>query len=320
VTRSTAPELSSPLKRSPSCRGSGRAVRRLRRPRNEDRDYPLTFWCDTFAMPSVVVSWSGACPQRAVRDALVGQLEPIAAVSRSYFDQPPEVAIFDGRVEGRIVVSDLVVDGCDAAVPIPDESDPGPAPEVELRLAGPLNTTITILGPLYSIPYADLHGITFHLYDGRGFYPEEDLLSFVFATFPGDAAPYSRMVEVLPADQLARATRSTIRQATCCLIKAQIHLRYYCEEWLNLLLGTIKYFYVPDLFWRPGREDCPGYAKLQAFYERKDDELADLGFDGALADLAFGSLASGLLAEIESSSGEAAAIKSFWDRIGNRGD
>jgi hypothetical protein len=78
--------------------------------------------------------------------------------------------------------------------------------------------------------------------------------------------------------------------------------------------------YVPDLFWRPGWEDCPGYAKLQAFYELKDDELADLGFDGALADLAFGSLASGLRAEVESSSDEAAAIKFFWDRIGNRGN
>jgi hypothetical protein len=257
------------------------------------------FPCHTVEMPSVVVSWRGSCTEGAVRDALVRQLDPIAALSHGYFDEPPEVALFDGRVEGGVVVSHRVIDGCDGAVPIPDEDDPGPAPDVELRLAGPLNTPITISGPLYSIPFAELHGISFRLYDGRGLYPEENLLSFVFATFPGDAAPFCRMVEVLPADQLARATRATIRDATWCLLRPSIHLRYYCEKWVNLLLGTIKYFFVTDLYWR-GYEDCPGYAKLHALYEEKDD--------GTLADLAFGALAAGLRAEVEWSSDDGAAI------------
>jgi hypothetical protein len=278
----------------------------------------VTFGCDTVQMPSVGVSWSGSCPERAVREALVRRLEPIAALSHGYFDEPPDVAFFDAHVQGRVVVSDRVIGGCGEAEPIPEEEDRGHAPDVDLGLGASLDTPITINGAFYSIPFADLHGITFRLYDGRGLYPAEDLLSFVFATFPGDSAPFGRMVEVRPADQQARATRPTIRDATYCLLHPSIHLRYYCETWVNLLLGTIKYFLIPDLYWRAW-EDCPGYPELQALYERTNDgRLADLGFDGTLEDFAFGALGAGLRAEVESSSGEAAAIKSFWDGISNR--
>jgi hypothetical protein len=40
--------------------------------------------------------------------------------------------------------------------------------------------------------------------------------------------------------------------------------------------------------------------------------------EGTLEDFAFGALGAGLRAEVESSSGEATAIKSFFDGISNR--
>jgi hypothetical protein len=262
-------------------------------------------------MPSVLVSWRGSCPERDVRDALLRRLEPIAALSHGYFDEPPTVALFDGRIEGRVVVSERVVDGCEEAVAIPDEDDAGLTSNVEAR-PGLSDTPITIGGPLYSIPFVDLHGITFRLYDGRELYSEEDLLSFVFTTFPGDGAPFTRMVEVLPADQHARATPAAVRGAACCLLRPSIRLRYYCEQWVNLLLGSIKYFSVPDLAWR-GYEDCAGYLELQALYEQRHD-------DGTLADFAFQTLATGLRREVESSSGEAAAVRSFWGAMKDQRD
>ncbi|HEX4395168.1 MAG TPA: hypothetical protein VH084_27085 [Mycobacterium sp.] len=52
---------------------------------------------------------------------------------------------------------------------------------------------------------------------------------------------------------------------------------------------------------------------MQALYERRHD-------DGTLADFAFQTLAAGLRREVESSSGEAAAIRSFWDGMKDQRD
>ena len=259
-------------------------------------------------MGSIIVSWSGSCPERSVRERLISGLQPIARLSHSYFDHTPAVAVFDERVDGGVVCQ-AVGDKYDAAVPIADgdEEDPGGALGVELRPAGPLNTPVPVSGPLYAVPSAELHGIAFRLYDGRGLYPDEDVLSFVFATFPGDAPPFSRMVQVLPSDRREAATQPVVRDAACCLLRPEIHLRYYCEQWVNILLGMVKYFFVPDLYWW-AYEECPGYSELHATLSGMDD-------DGTLADRAFAMLAEELRTEVESSSDEAAAIKSFWDSV-----
>jgi hypothetical protein len=259
-------------------------------------------------MGSVIVSWSGSCPDQAVRGALISALEPIARLSHSYFDQPPAVEFFDERVDGGVVCQE-VGEKSDVAVPIhdEDEDDSGSSLGFELRVAGPHNTPVPVAGPLYSVPSVELHGIAFRLYDGRGLYPDEDVLSFVFATFAGDPVPFSRMVRLLPAEQREGATRTAVRDAACCLLGPEIHLRYYCEQWVNLLLGIIKYYFVPDLDWWAYTQ-CPGYSELQEI-------LSDADGDRVLADHAFAVLAAELRTEIDSSSDQAAAIKSFWDSV-----
>jgi hypothetical protein len=104
-------------------------------------------------MGSVIVSWSDSCPERAVREALMSALEPIARLSHSYFEHPPAVELFDKRVDGGVVCQ-AVGEKYDAAVPITDgeEDDPGAILGFELRPAGPLNTTAPVTGPLYSVP------------------------------------------------------------------------------------------------------------------------------------------------------------------------
>ena len=263
-------------------------------------------------MSSVIVSWTGSCPEHSVREALFQQLERIARLSHSYFDEPREIAHFDGRVTGTVVATEAVTAGGELAVPVADADDPGPRPHVELRAAGPLQPSITIGGPLQSIPFVDLHGMAFRLYDGREMYPNEDVLSFVFATLPGDDAPGSHMVEVLADDLRERTNRAAIRRADCALLRPSIHLRYYLEEWVDLLLGTIKYFYVPDLVWWAYQE-CPRYREVAAILEGEED-------DGTLADRAFDAIADGLRREVESWAEDAATVKSFWDSVRNQPD
>jgi len=257
---------------------------------------------------SVVVSWNGSCPQRPVRDALISQLEPIAQLSHSYFDGGPAISFYNEHVEGQVVVPEAIAAGYPAAVSILDEDDSGSSPGIELRSAGPLHRGITIRGPLYQVPAIDLHGIAFRLYDGRGLYPDEDILSFVFATIPGSAvAPHSAMVEVLSADHRDRVNRAAAREATCCLLRPSVHLRYYCEQWINLLLGTVKYFFVPDLHWW-AHEDCPGYPALEALFESRAG-------DPASVDTAFDALVEGLRSEVDTWRDEAATVKAFWDSM-----
>jgi len=257
---------------------------------------------------SVVVSWNGSCAQRPVRDALIARLEPIAQLSHSYFDEVPAISLYDEHVEGQVVVPEAIAAGYPGAVPILDEDDPGTSLGIELREAGPLHREIMVPGPLYQVPAIDLHGIAFRLYDGRGLYPDEDILSFVFATIPGSgAAANSDMVQVLPADHRDRVNRAAAREATCCLLQPSVHLRYYCEQWINLLLGTVKYFFVPDLHWW-AYQDCPGYPALEALFE-------SLAGDPASVDIAFNALVEGLRGEVETWADDAATVKAFWDSV-----
>jgi hypothetical protein len=257
---------------------------------------------------SVVVSWNGSCPQRPVRDALIAQLEPIAQLSHSYLDEGLAISVYDERVQGQVVVPEAVGARYPGAVLLPDDDDLGSSSGIELRAVGPVRRDITIGGPLYQVPAIDLHGIAFRLYDGRGLYPDEDILSFVFATIPGSAAdPNAAMVQVLRADQRNRVNRAAAREATCCLLRPSVHLRYYCEQWINLLLGTVKYFFVPDLQWW-AYEDCPGYPALEALFKSHAGDPANV-------DIAFEALAEGLRGEVETWGDEAATVKTFWDHL-----
>jgi hypothetical protein len=252
------------------------------------------------------VSWNGSCPQRPVRDALIAQIEPIAQLSHSYLDEGPAISFYDERVEGQVVVPEAVGAHYPGAVLLPDDDDPGASSGIELRAVGPLRRDITISGPLYQVPAIDLHGIAFRLYDGRGLYPDEDILSFVFATIPGSAAdPGGGIVQVLPADHRNRVNRAAAREATCCLLAPSVHLRDYCEDWINLLLGTVKYFFVPDLHWW-AYEDCPGYPALEAVLESHADDPADV-------DISFDALVEMLRGEVETWGDDSATVKAFWD-------
>jgi hypothetical protein len=228
---------------------------------------------ETTAPPSSIVSWAGSCPERNLRNELIRRLESIAR-------RPVDVTVFDQRVDGRIIALDTVVDGCAVAEPIASEDDPGPPTDAAAKPPSFLDApTARVSGPLYAVPFADLHGIVIRLVDQPGLFPDEDQLSFVFATLPGDNIPYSRMVDVVAAHRLQRATRGALREADWLLLHPSIHVSDLHTGWVNLLLGTVKYFFARDLaWWAP--DNCPGYAELRALYTREDDaSLPDNAFE-----------------------------------------
>jgi hypothetical protein len=133
-------------------------------------------------MPSVIVNWSGQCPNSARRRDLLQKMEGIAEHSHGFFENPPPNRRFDHTIEGSILVSagSLSEEARSRLTPVAaaeSEEDGG----LELRLAGPLHKKcVRVTEDLYSVRRAHLSGIEFRLFDGRGLYPSEDRVSFVF--------------------------------------------------------------------------------------------------------------------------------------------
>jgi hypothetical protein len=57
-----------------------------------------------------------------------------------------------------------------------------------------------------------------------------------------------------------------IRAADWYVSAPNIHLRYYLEEWSDFLLSWVKFFFVPDLYYRR-YEDLSQYEPIRAVIE-----------------------------------------------------
>jgi hypothetical protein len=57
-----------------------------------------------------------------------------------------------------------------------------------------------------------------------------------------------------------------IRQADWLISTPTIHLRYFLEEWIDLLLNWVKYFFVEDMYFCI-RQEMPNYEKCRALFE-----------------------------------------------------
>ena len=67
-------------------------------------------------------------------------------------------------------------------------------------------------------------------------------------------------------------TCDLIKKADWFLTLSRIHLQYYCEEWMDQLLGWVKYFYIPGIdYWR--YKKLTGYKELSSCLDRCDREM-----------------------------------------------
>jgi len=111
-----------------------------------------------------------------------------------------------------------------------------------------------------------LFGLEFRLYDRRNFY-DDDRLSFVFASVAGCPELTGMLVYVEDQAECQYYKDSLIRSANWFLTRPRIHLRYYCEEWMDQLLAYVKRFYIPDLwYWR--YQDLAGYDYHAEVFDR----------------------------------------------------
>lgn len=183
----------------------------------------------------------------------------------------------------------------------PDQSFNG----LELRCVNSPHAPQPRLADASVASQATVHGIAFDLYDGRGFYPDESRVSFLFASSEDLPELNGQLVEVHDKAVCMASTNADLRQADWYLTRPSIHMRHYLEDWMDVLLGSVKYFLLPDLwFWR--YRDLPDYGKLSDLY--------DSNADPSLRLKACEWLQLSLSNEIERWSGVAAEQRSFWDR------
>jgi len=125
---------------------------------------------------------------------------------------------------------------------------------------------------LLSLSRLRLFGIDFQLFDPRNLYPNSERLSFVFLENPELPALTGLLAQVENRAQCHLYSSEVIRSADWYLSTPTIHLRYYLEEWSNLLFGWVKYFFVPDLYyWR--YESLPEYEANRAAIDNICQEL-----------------------------------------------
>ena len=231
-------------------------------------------------MGSVEVHWSGHCTASTTRIQLCQQLRELAELSHSYFEDRPPITFFERTITGNIIVSDSVDDREKIDTQLMHVAE-RPRQEsllagLELRPAGPQPKFVQVADDLWRIGAVDLYGIAFRLYDGRHLYDDDDRISFVFAGAQGAPKLDGRLVYVEDHDQCQYYANETVQNADWFLTQPHIHLRYYCEEWMDQLLAWVKYFYIPTLqYWR--YEDLSGYDTWASVWDGLDRQVTQDG-------------------------------------------
>jgi hypothetical protein len=251
-------------------------------------------------MGSVYARWSGRCGDPAVRRDLLAQVEDLAEISHSYFDDPPQIRRFHGTIRGRILISPAVLEGTELEMPAAAHAPGG----LQLQVAGPLNTEKPAEAQGFlTVSQAWLEGIEFRLYDGRVLYPNEDRVSFVFASFAEYPTLDGTLVYVEDREECLKYRNEAVHDAHYLLTDPNIHLRYFYEEWMDLMIGWVKHFHLPELrYWRyEPMAGCERYHGVP-----RDPETRDTAWEMLKA--AFG-------AEVRDKREEAAGVRAFWDMV-----
>jgi hypothetical protein len=101
------------------------------------------------------------------------------------------------------------------------------------------------------VPAFRVHGIAFRLYDPRQLYSDEDWLSFVFVDAPDLPELDGQIVHALPCNERAALDDHWFQTADWAFDTPSLHLRYYLEDWFDLLMTWVKIFFISDLeYWR----------------------------------------------------------------------
>jgi hypothetical protein len=127
-------------------------------------------------------------------------------------------------------------------------------------------------GVSLNVPDACLSGIDFRLYDPRDLHPWADRLSFVF--IETDDAPFldGLLVKIDHGEMRKAHPNPLIRGVSAYLAMPSIELDTYLEDWTDLLLSWVRYFFVEDLAWRR-RGEMQGFSDYHDVFLDVDTTL-----------------------------------------------
>lgn len=247
-------------------------------------------------MPSVEVSWTGAC-QVAKQDELLKYLACLAAKIddlialdaelRSGFDSMtwtrrrcvterstrPTIEFVNGAISGEIAV--------DANVFAHDREFKAGAEEIGLPIVEtpgaavgepPMSYSLNVFAARSTrsvrIGKASLHGINFRVYDPYAWYPGEDRVSFVFLHCPQFLFLDGRVVDAFERTRCPGFVNfSSLGAVDWYLKRPSVHLRDDdLGGWFNAFLAWVKFFFIPGLHWWQWRS-LPDYDRHRAHYQ-----------------------------------------------------
>jgi hypothetical protein len=243
-------------------------------------------------MASVSIPWNGTCSSATDRDEVLSYIKRIAEINdallttelpdsrhpflemmtamRAERVKPRDnVELIDRRITGKILVNaNLIADQREfddkvsqLHLPVLDQvgSD---AHESAFVL-----TFATPQYRLLRVDAAHLTGVNFRIYDPRQLYPGEDRVSFLFLRCPDAPFLDGCICEAFHyVDCPGLIDFSALPAADWYVRCPEIHLRYYLEDWFDLFLSWVKFFFIPDLHWWHW-EDAQGYPKFQQEFE-----------------------------------------------------
>lgn len=227
-------------------------------------------------MGSVYVTWKGTCRDKTLQNELVGFLRDLAnrsaarlkgpAVARPAFlemmtaqrdlDKPQvePVRVFDHEITGRIIIDPCLAQDGHA---LHDDVQRTNTEMIAVKTGGMEKSEVFCLNLgsgggqwCLSLPQLHLYGIDFQLFDPRRLYPNADRMSFIFLQNPELPSLDGCLAQIESHEQCQRYQSDVLRGADWYVSAPNIHLRYYLEEWSDLLLSWIKYFFIPDLYYR----------------------------------------------------------------------
>jgi hypothetical protein len=243
-------------------------------------------------MGSVIVTWGGTCPVPELQVDLLGHLERVARLSQRCFTEP-SILDFDRPITGRILVSaglfDAPAEG-EHLIALGNRATPASS----IRLSG--SRPPPAVPELYEVVDSELslRGIDFRLYNPF-YYTNEDRVSFVFATLEGCRELSNRVVAVHDRAVCETIEDDVMRDVDWFLTRPSIHLRREGEQWIDLFLGTVKCYFMPELWWwHYGYQ--PGYAALSRALSKQRRETFG-GDEARAAEAAFAVVEDALRAE-----------------------